>query len=144
MSNKGVPMSLDEFYQEVVDSVICGIVESKVISPVCFWGDPSDGSCDMRRQVWFRSSDESSSVGIWRISQKDSWFSAYGIHGDYKLGLMSCQTRHGSFCAMFQLPTLCSLYWGSSLLDPSDVFCIPYTLEGGSGLLDPRWQSVDC
>ena len=36
MSNKGVPMSLDEFYWEVVDSVVCSIVESKVISTVGF------------------------------------------------------------------------------------------------------------
>ena len=41
-------------------------------------------------------------------------------------------------------PTLYSLYWGSSLLDPLDVFYVPCTLEGGSGPLDPRWQSVDC
>ena len=49
MSNKGVPMSLDEFHWEVVDSVVCGIVESKVISFVGFLGDPSDGFCNMRR-----------------------------------------------------------------------------------------------
>ena len=49
MSNKGVPMSLDKFYWEVMDCVVCSVVESEVISSVGFLGDPSDGSCDMRR-----------------------------------------------------------------------------------------------
>ena len=36
------------------------------------------------------------------------------------------------------------LWWGSSLLDPSDVFSVPCTFGRGSGPLDPRWWSVDC
>ena len=44
-----VTMSLDEFYWEVLDSVICGIVEGKAISSVGFLGDPSDRFCDVRR-----------------------------------------------------------------------------------------------
>ena len=49
MSDKGVPMSLDKFYWEVVDCVVCSIVEGEVISSIGFLGDPSDGSCDIRR-----------------------------------------------------------------------------------------------
>ena len=49
MSNKGVSVSFNEFYWEVVGSVICGVVKGKVISSVGFLGNPSDGSCDMRR-----------------------------------------------------------------------------------------------
>ena len=48
VSNKGVPMSLDEFYWEVAGGVVCGIVKGKVVSSVGFLGDPSDRSCDMR------------------------------------------------------------------------------------------------
>ena len=47
--NKGVPMSLEEFYWEDVDSIVCGIVEGKVISPIGFLGDSSNRSCDVRR-----------------------------------------------------------------------------------------------
>ena len=47
--NKGVPMSIEEFYWEVAGDVIWGIIEGKVISPVGFLGDPSDRSCDVRR-----------------------------------------------------------------------------------------------
>ena len=49
MSDKGVPVSFNEFYWEVMGSAICSIVEGEVISSVCFLGDPSDKSCDMRR-----------------------------------------------------------------------------------------------
>ena len=49
MSNKGVPVSFNEFYWKVVDSAICGIMKGEVISSIGFLGDPSDGSCDMRR-----------------------------------------------------------------------------------------------
>ena len=42
-------MSIEEFYWEVADSIICGIIESKVISSVGFLGNPSDRSCDVRR-----------------------------------------------------------------------------------------------
>ena len=49
MSNKGVPVSFNEFYWKVVGSAICGIVKGEVVSSVGFLGDPSDGSCDMRR-----------------------------------------------------------------------------------------------
>ena len=49
VSNKGVPMSLKEFYWEVADSVVYGVVEGKVISSVGFLGNPSDRSCDVRR-----------------------------------------------------------------------------------------------
>ena len=48
VSNKGVPMSLDEFYWEVAGSFFCSIVEGKVVSSVGFLGDPSDRSCDVR------------------------------------------------------------------------------------------------
>ena len=48
VSNKGVPMSLEEFYWDVVDSIVCGIVEGEVISSVGFLGDPSNRSCDVR------------------------------------------------------------------------------------------------
>ena len=47
--NKGIPMSLKEFYWEVADSIVYSIVEGKVISPVGFLGNPSDRSCDVRR-----------------------------------------------------------------------------------------------
>ena len=47
--NKGVPMSIEEFYWEVVESIICGIIEGEVISSIGFMGDPSDRSCDVRR-----------------------------------------------------------------------------------------------
>ena len=47
--NKGVPMSIEEFYWEVVGGVICGIVEGKVVSSVGFLGNPSDRSGDIRR-----------------------------------------------------------------------------------------------
>ena len=49
MSNKGVPVSFNEFYWEVVGSAVCGIMKGKVISSVGFLGNPSDGSCDIRR-----------------------------------------------------------------------------------------------
>ena len=49
MSNKGVPVSFNELYWEVVGSVISSVVESEVIPSVGFLGDPSDGFCDMRR-----------------------------------------------------------------------------------------------
>ena len=49
MSNKGIPVSLDKFYWEVVGSAICSIVKSEVISSVGFLGDPSDRFYDMRR-----------------------------------------------------------------------------------------------
>ena len=48
MSNKGVPMSLDKFYWEVMDSVVCSIVKSKIISSIGFLGDLSDRSSDMK------------------------------------------------------------------------------------------------
>ena len=49
MSDKGVPVSFNEFYWEVVGSAVCSIVKGEVISSVGFLGDPSDGSCDVRR-----------------------------------------------------------------------------------------------
>ena len=49
MPNKGISMSVKEFYWEVADGVICGIVEGKVVSSVGFLGDSSDRSGDMRR-----------------------------------------------------------------------------------------------
>ena len=49
MSNKGIPMSIEEFYWEVVGGVFHSIVEGEVISSVGFLGDPSDRSGDMRR-----------------------------------------------------------------------------------------------
>ena len=49
MSNKGVPVSFNELYWEVVGSAVSSVVKSKVISSVGFLGDPSDGSCGMRR-----------------------------------------------------------------------------------------------
>ena len=49
MSNKGVPVSFNELYWEVVGSAISSIVKGEVISSVVFLGDPSGGSCDMRR-----------------------------------------------------------------------------------------------
>ena len=42
-------MSLEEFYWEVVDSIVCGIVEGEVLSSVGFLGDLSDRSYDSRR-----------------------------------------------------------------------------------------------
>ena len=53
MSDKGVPVSFNEFYWKVVGSAVSGIVKGKVISSVGFLGDPHDGSCDIRREVWF-------------------------------------------------------------------------------------------
>ena len=47
--NKGVPMSLEEFYWDVGDGIICGVVEGEVISSVGFLGNPSDRSCDVGR-----------------------------------------------------------------------------------------------
>ena len=49
MSDKGVPVSFNEFYWEVAGSAISGIVKGEVISSVSFLGNPSDRSCDMRR-----------------------------------------------------------------------------------------------
>ena len=48
VSNKGVPMSLDEFYWEVAGGSFYGIVEGEVVSSVGFLGDQSDRSCDVR------------------------------------------------------------------------------------------------
>ena len=48
VSNEGVPMSLNEFYWEVLNSVICSVMKGEVISSVGFLSDPNDRSCDMR------------------------------------------------------------------------------------------------
>ena len=42
-------MSLENFYWEVADDVICGIVEGEVISFVSFLSNPSDRFCDVER-----------------------------------------------------------------------------------------------
>ena len=49
MSDKGVPVSFNEFYWEVVGIAVWSVVKGEVVSSVGFLGDPSDGSCDMRR-----------------------------------------------------------------------------------------------
>ena len=86
--DKGVPMSLEEFNWEIMEGIVCSIVEGEVVSFVSFLGNPSDRSCNMGRWVWFSPSKDLSFLGTWRISWKDIWFSFYGVHGDYKLGLM--------------------------------------------------------
>ena len=49
MSDKGVSVSFNEFYWKVVGSAVCSVVKGKVVSFVGFLGNPSDGSCDIRR-----------------------------------------------------------------------------------------------